>query len=212
MSPKVDEAYKINKRNRILDAAQRCFKRNGYEKTTVNEIMAEARVSAGGLYNYFESKLDIYLSLAERNLRENLKTYERVLTERCGAWSKLRDLIRMSMLYFREGGKDEFTELYLIEFLPASMGNEWLRQQLVQRNRQIFDILRTVLREGVETGEFRPLDHDAVAALIVAAGDGVRLHDLTMGTLVDVDRMYRAFLDNIGKVVLVSGAGSDCEG
>lgn len=201
MSPRVQEDYKLGRRNAILDAALRCFKRKGYEGTTVAEILAEAGVSAGALYNYFEGKLDIYLSLAERDLEEDLRAYRRVLAEERDAWSKLQQLIRMGMIDFRGERRGEFAHLYLLEFLPASVGNDRLRRKLAERNRQLYDILREVLREGVEGGEFRPVDYDAVAALILAAGDGVRLHALTVGTLADGERIQRVFMDNINQIL-----------
>lgn len=55
-------------RARILEAASRLFYEQGYNLTGINQIIEEAKIARGSLYNHFESKTDlllIYLSEAE---------------------------------------------------------------------------------------------------------------------------------------------------
>lgn len=56
-----------DRRGRILDAAERCFVRAGFHRTTMQDVAAEAGMSAGNLYRYFPSKESIVLGLAERD-------------------------------------------------------------------------------------------------------------------------------------------------
>jgi AcrR family transcriptional regulator len=53
------------KQERIINAATREFARNGYEKASTNEIIKEANISKGSLFNYFKSKKELYLYLFE---------------------------------------------------------------------------------------------------------------------------------------------------
>lgn len=50
----------------ILDAAAKCFRRNGTRGTTIQEICEEGQFSAGLIYHYFKSKQDIVEAIAER--------------------------------------------------------------------------------------------------------------------------------------------------
>jgi len=50
-------------KNEILDAALEVFKECGFEKATTKKIAERAEVSEGTLYNYFENKRDILISL-----------------------------------------------------------------------------------------------------------------------------------------------------
>jgi AcrR family transcriptional regulator len=59
MMPKVSEAYIDTRRQQIIDAAYRCFARKGFHQTTMREIYAEAGLSPGAIYHYFDSKDDI---------------------------------------------------------------------------------------------------------------------------------------------------------
>jgi len=51
------------KQERIINAALREFARSGYEKASTNAIIKEANIAKGSLFNYFNSKKDLYLSL-----------------------------------------------------------------------------------------------------------------------------------------------------
>lgn len=66
--------------NRILDAAGKLFLRLGYDKTTVNDIAAEARVSKGAIYLHWKSKEDVFEALifreSERVLDDLIKRIE----------------------------------------------------------------------------------------------------------------------------------------
>ncbi|MGY2051134.1 TetR/AcrR family transcriptional regulator [Methylobacterium sp. JK268] len=55
------------RRGRILDAAERCFVRGGFHRTTMQDVAAEAGMSPGNLYRYFPSKDAIVAGLAERD-------------------------------------------------------------------------------------------------------------------------------------------------
>jgi TetR/AcrR family transcriptional regulator, repressor for uid operon len=56
-----------DRKNRILDAAERCFVRNGFHKTTMQDVAAECGMSPGNLYRYFASKDDICAGMAGRD-------------------------------------------------------------------------------------------------------------------------------------------------
>ncbi len=53
------------KRERIINAALKEFARNGYEKASTNEIVKEAEISKGSLFNYFNNKKELYLFLLD---------------------------------------------------------------------------------------------------------------------------------------------------
>jgi len=57
--PRVSQAYLDAQRQVILDAASRCFARNGIHATSMAQICEEAALSAGAVYRYFKSKQDI---------------------------------------------------------------------------------------------------------------------------------------------------------
>src|SRR6202034_646995 len=63
--PKITDAQKETRRQQILDAALRCFSRDGFHATTTADIVRESGVSQGTLYLYFATKDDIVVALAD---------------------------------------------------------------------------------------------------------------------------------------------------
>lgn len=68
--PKISEQYRGARREHILGAARRCFLRDGFHATSMQALFAEADVSAGAVYSYFDSKEDLILAIAEHNMRD----------------------------------------------------------------------------------------------------------------------------------------------
>ena len=54
--PKLKPDVQRARREHILDAAERCFARNGFHRSSIHDICKEAGVSPGALYVYFDSK------------------------------------------------------------------------------------------------------------------------------------------------------------
>jgi TetR/AcrR family transcriptional regulator, transcriptional repressor of aconitase len=57
-------------RTRILDAARRCFIRNGFHVTSMQDIQGEAGLSAGAVYRHFKSKDELICAIAMAALAE----------------------------------------------------------------------------------------------------------------------------------------------
>lgn len=60
-------AIATDHRTRILDAAQTCFVRSGFHRATIQDVAAEANMSAGNIYRYFSSKDAIIAGLCARD-------------------------------------------------------------------------------------------------------------------------------------------------
>jgi TetR/AcrR family transcriptional regulator, repressor for uid operon len=65
--PKLKPVTQRARREHILDAAEVCFARAGFHRTTMQDICKEALISPGALYVYFNSKEDLIAGLAERD-------------------------------------------------------------------------------------------------------------------------------------------------
>jgi len=70
--PKVTQQYRDAQREHILAAARRCFLRDGFHATSMQDLFAEAGLSSGAVYGYFASKDEMIMAIAEENAREVL--------------------------------------------------------------------------------------------------------------------------------------------
>ena len=78
--PKVSQQHRNARRDQILSAARRCFLRDGFHATSMQDLFAEAGLSAGAVYRYFDSKDEVILAIAEDNMREVLAMITEVAT------------------------------------------------------------------------------------------------------------------------------------
>jgi AcrR family transcriptional regulator len=65
--PKLKPETQRARREHILDAAELCFARAGFHRTTMQDICREAHVSPGALYVYFSSKEELIAGIVERD-------------------------------------------------------------------------------------------------------------------------------------------------
>jgi AcrR family transcriptional regulator len=61
--PKVSDEHKAARRRQILGAAARCFARNGFHRTSMQDIVRESGISAGLVYRYFAGKDDMITAI-----------------------------------------------------------------------------------------------------------------------------------------------------
>ncbi|GAA4567370.1 hypothetical protein GCM10023176_19470 [Micromonospora coerulea] len=63
--PRVSDEHLAARRQQILDAARRCFVRDGFHHTSMQDVIAEAGLSVGAVYRYFPSKNDLITAIAQ---------------------------------------------------------------------------------------------------------------------------------------------------
>jgi TetR/AcrR family transcriptional regulator, repressor for uid operon len=68
--PKLKPETQTARREHILNAAQLCFARAGFHRTTMHDICREASVSPGAIYVYFDGKEALIAGLCERDRKE----------------------------------------------------------------------------------------------------------------------------------------------
>jgi TetR/AcrR family transcriptional regulator, transcriptional repressor of aconitase len=72
--PKISPQYRDERRAHILAAARRCFVRDGFHETSMQDLVREAGMSSGAVYRYFPSKDAMILAIAEDNLDKVVAT------------------------------------------------------------------------------------------------------------------------------------------
>ena len=84
------ENLKMEKQNTIINSALKEFARNGFDNASTDEIVKEAEISKGSLFNYFNSKKNLYIYLFDfsveivEELYEKIDVSERDLFKRIG--------------------------------------------------------------------------------------------------------------------------------
>jgi AcrR family transcriptional regulator len=77
--PRVSEEHLESRRQQILEAARRCFVRNGFHETSMHDVFAESQLSAGAVYRYFSSKDELITAIASTGVSQLELAFETVL-------------------------------------------------------------------------------------------------------------------------------------
>lgn len=158
----------------ILEAAERCFVRRGFDATRVADICDEAGVSVGALYSHFDGKEAIVEAICEpaiagkQALLEKLAQEDAVLAD-----AEPMLAVVTEMLSCRQGASDAAFDVHL---WSESLRNKRIRT-LTRRAFHALDCgLSTLVKNSQARGDLSSdLPADAVAAVLVAAVAGLEV-------------------------------------
>ena len=143
---------KKNSRNtkaRIVNAAWKLFYEQGYEDTTVEDIIFESETSKGSFYHYFDGK-DALLSSLSMLFDEQ---YE-LLMERPDLPENSIDLLQ----YLNRSLFETIENTVSIDLLSRLFSSQLVthgERHLLDRSRTYYKLLRRVISEGQQKGEIR---------------------------------------------------------
>jgi TetR/AcrR family fatty acid metabolism transcriptional regulator len=150
-----------DKRERILDAAERVFARHGFFAAKVSEIAKDAGVADGTIYLYFKNKDDLLISLFEDRMREVNETL-RIAIEGLPPVEALRALVRTYLKLIHD--EPAAAEVLTIELRQS---NKFMKEY---DNAAFADFLRMVggiVARGQESGELSTLIPPHIAARMI---------------------------------------------
>lgn len=138
-----------NTKGKIVDAAWKLFYEQGYDDTTVDDIIELSETSKGSFYHYFESK-DALLSSLAYLFDEKYDELEDSIDDSMNAFDKL-------MLFNSElfGMIENTVSIDLLARLYSSQLITKSEKSLLDRNRTYYKLLRITVQKGQERGELR---------------------------------------------------------
>lgn len=162
--------HEASVRGRLMTAAIGVFARKGYAATTVREIVEAAGVTKPALYYHFGSKEGIYLAMMREAVSEFEATAARALEWEGPAEERIvRYLDAMFALILDH--LDVMRVLDAIYYGPPQGAPPFDFEGI---HRRFIGIVERLVREGIESGEFRPGDPDDLTWAIVGPFDVVR--------------------------------------
>ena len=172
MCPKVSTQYKIDVKEKIVDAALATFSKNGYDRTRMDDIAEAANVSKGTLYLYFKDKEELFYAISERNIRELKEQLSTLLT-------KSEDLISSAENFyenFRSNTSGTNVEKVFFEIIAESSRNLKLRRMLYEQRIKMLDVVTIYLDLQREKGLMRKDSNTkAIASGLISLYNGLSL-------------------------------------
>lgn len=189
---------KKERRRQILDAAEKVFIRHGFNKACMDDIGAESGLSKGALYWYYTSKDEIILALMDRIFVREMKEAEDLVTAGGEAGQRLHLLFDAAFIDIRHFGQ----RMPLgYEFFSLAARKEEVRDAIRGYYRRYLAILSKIIQQGVDTGEFVPIDPADAAATAIGIVEGMALMWFLDPEILDWDHIgdlpTRIFLQGI---------------
>lgn len=173
----VYEARRKEKKERILEAAAQVFAMRGYSGTLVADIAVQAGVGKGTVYEYFDSKEDLFFAVFEWFVQATEAKAKISISALGGSASHRLSALSDSLMQSWDEMKDMYS--LVMEFWSASASSK-MRQRFKQAFREGYrdfrQIVSALIRDGIEKAEFRPeVDAESVAAALVGTWDALLL-------------------------------------
>jgi AcrR family transcriptional regulator len=165
-----DPALPERRRAQILEAARSCFRERGFRQTTIEDICAEARISPGALYRYFESKAAIMAEIA-LDARAEAENALAALTTGESLIDALAKMARAFLAAF-----DDADAALLSDFRAEAVREPGLAAALREGDRAAIARLSGAIETAVRAGTAYPaLSPKEAAETLMAALEGLAI-------------------------------------
>lgn len=138
-----------NTKGRIVTAAWKLFYEQGYDNTTIEDIIFESQTSKGSFYHYFEGK-DALLSSLSYLFDEKYEELLKIMPDDMNSFEKLMFLNREIFLMIDSSiSLDLLARLYSTQLITKG------EKHLLDHNRIYYKALRQIILQGQSRGELR---------------------------------------------------------
>jgi AcrR family transcriptional regulator len=175
---------KTDKRTRILNAAEKLFASQGYEGTSTRQIATEAGANMSMINYYFGSKEGVFMEIMSNRIKGFSLALTSIQAEDLNQLGKLMMVI------------DQYTRRILDNISFHKMMHRELslsqRPEMYDKLKQAMSgnlmIIERIINEGIEQGEFRPVDVRMVIASIMGTITNVATapSKVTAGSKLDI--------------------------
>jgi AcrR family transcriptional regulator len=151
-------------RARIIETAFELFRRLGYSKTAVADIAAELGMSPANVYRFFPSKTAIVQAICQRCLAE---LEEKIWAVARGGGSGAEKLQRLVLQVIVHQKENLLQEQKLHDIVLVAIEESW---DAIRTHKEVYrTAIELILRDGIESGEFEPVDPRETSTFIFRA-------------------------------------------
>lgn len=148
-------------RDKFIEVARQLFARKGVENTTMNDIASASDKGRRTIYTYFKNKRDIYNAVVESESDKLLMNLRLIVARPISAEEKLREYVAVRLETMREivSRNGSLRAGFFRDFLKVDRARKMISKKEIA-------LLREILEEGVEKGEFQLSDLNHTSVII----------------------------------------------
>ncbi|MCX5827733.1 MAG: TetR/AcrR family transcriptional regulator [Deltaproteobacteria bacterium] len=145
----------IARRQEILDEAERIFAAKGFHAATMAEIAQGAGFAIGTLYQFFQGKEDLYVSMVTEKLQLMYQEIRGAVQAREDTLQKVEALVRANFLFI-ENNADFCTFFVRSDGATLPDVSSALREQMIEAYLGQIQFIEEIINKGIEAGIFQP--------------------------------------------------------
>lgn len=174
----------------LLEIASRLFARNGFKGTSLRAIAEEAQITKAALYYHFPNKEALYHKIVFESFERLIASVKEAMATAGSAEQQVRAFMLTTARYFQE-----HRDAWVAGSTSFWHGDEAAYRSQVLSYRDDYEkLLRSAIRVGVESGEFRAVDPAMVGRMLLASVNSMARWHKPRGRLSTTD-VVEQFLD-----------------
>ena len=156
------------RRNEIIETAQNLFKLQGYEKTSVNQIIKQLDISKGAFYHHFASKQALLDEIIERFIKATIDQLQPILNnDKLNPIEKINQVFSASIAF----KTDNISTIFTILETYYDDNNLFLRKKFQMQSQKVtLPVLTNLLEEAKQAGYLDFYDSEATSEIIILLG------------------------------------------
>lgn len=196
--PRLKPEVLAQRKEHILRAALASFARKGYHETTMNEIVAEAGLSKGGVYVHFDSKQALFQALLTWSVGQ-FATAPDLNSAEQSPYEQLVAVVDAMMATVTSDSFQETVPLTL-EMWALNINDPEVQRTAADLYEGFRQPLIRLIDAGIADGTFRPVDAASLANILIAIPEGLMVQAVIDERAVDwaaVSATLHAMIDGL---------------
>lgn len=154
----IRETSATNSKNKIINVALSLFIKRGIKSTTTKEIAKKAGIAEGTIYKHFKSKNDLAIEL----FTVNMDMFREKLLENTSSYADPKDILKgLIQDFFDFAKKQPKSYSYIMEAHSTEL------PRIPKKHPKPKDTFIKAIHLGIEKGDFREIDENLGAALVI---------------------------------------------
>ncbi len=183
-----------NKKDLIVSSALKIMSEKGYYGSTMDDIVAESRMSKGAIYHYYKSKKEVYLGVIES--LEN--KYTAVFAEINKEDNSAKTLKKLFTTVSSQLKKDPTFFRSFSTFWSISRHDKDFRNAIQNMYNRFQKFIELIIIEGIDNKEFKKVDPKISALSLILNLEGVFWFTLFESKDIDAE----TYIDQISDYIL----------
>ena len=145
-----DVVGQTDTRDQLIHAALVLFDTNGYPRTSVEDIVAKAKVTKGAFYHHFSSKEEVLEIIHNVYVESQIELCTRIISEDMNPREKLRELARATITNLNQYRAHVSVYMQDRRFLTDQR-----KKNVLEKRSEIDKLFNSIIEDGVRSGYFR---------------------------------------------------------